>query len=63
MKNELEELFEMVKTDTEIRLLSGLFSGDLEETFNLLYKKGDHKNEKTNGCEGRRKRFFGGVRY
>ena len=58
--NELEEIFEWVKTDTETRLLSGLFSGDLEDTFNLLYKKGD-SNEKTNGCEVGRERLFSDI--
>ena len=62
MKNELEEIFEWVKTDTEIRLLNGLFSGDLEDTFNLLYKKGD-RNEKTNGCKVGREGFFGSIRH
>ena len=60
--DDLKEIFEWVKTDTEIRLLSGLFSGDLEDTFNLLYKKGD-SNEKTNGREVGREGFFSSIKH
>lgn len=51
--DDLKEIFELVKTDLEERLLKDLFSGEVEERFNLLYKKGDH-NETANGGEIRR---------
>lgn len=52
MMNELEEIFEWVKTDLEERLLKDLFSGEMEKNYNLLYVKGVNENV-ANGGENR----------
>ena len=58
--DDLKDIFEWVKTDLEERLLKDLFAGEVEERFNLLYKKGDH-NEKTNGSETGRPGLFRSI--